>query len=69
MAGELFEKLPSCLHPDFARSLFSDATVTKIFELSKGRLEEYSGNYSQSVEEREKRLLAYKKSATSSSKS
>jgi hypothetical protein len=28
-----FEKLPSCLHPDFARSLFSDATVTKIFEL------------------------------------
>ena len=47
---------------------FLDATVTKIFELSKGRLEEYSGNYSQSVEERERRLLAYKR-ATSGSKS
>jgi ATP-binding cassette subfamily F protein 3 len=41
---------------------FLDATVTKVFELSKGRLEEYSGNYSQSVKERERRLLTYQKS-------
>jgi len=41
---------------------FLDATVAKVFELSKGRLEEYSGNYSQSVMEREKRLLMQQKS-------
>jgi ATP-binding cassette subfamily F protein 3 len=41
---------------------FLDATVARVFELSKGRLEEYSGNYSQSVKERERRQLIRQKS-------
>jgi len=35
---------------------FLDATVSKILEIDKGRVEEYSGNYSRYVQEREKRL-------------
>jgi ATP-binding cassette subfamily F protein 3 len=41
---------------------FLDATVTKILELSHGALAEYSGNYSQYLEERERHLLNYQKS-------
>jgi len=40
---------------------FLDATVSKIFELSRGSLEEYSGNYSQYVKQREARLLTRQK--------
>ena len=40
---------------------FLDAVVTKVFELAQGRLEEYNGNYSQAVKERERRLLMRQK--------
>jgi ATP-binding cassette subfamily F protein 3 len=41
---------------------FLDTAVAKVFELSQGRLDEYSGNYSQAIKERENRLLLYQKS-------
>ncbi len=40
---------------------FLDATVSKVFELSHGNLQEYPGNYSQYLKEREIRLLAYQR--------
>ena len=40
---------------------FLDATVNKIWEIADGRVEEFSGNYSRYVGERENRLLLSKK--------